>query len=269
MGARNPAAPARAFVPALGSVELGEPFYPDQLSESRDVTREHVHVLEHELRTEQRTKFAAQMADIVRDGIIDPDTIRRLGDDRGAIALRARVPRPGNVRLGDFGEIVASEFVRVALGAAVSYRLRGKVNVNMAMHGVDCIGVRLVNGRPIFYKGESKVRTRLGGDALRKALSALEADDGLIRAEDLVLLIDEQRRAGNVELEQAVADELVTHARHLTRHVIFTIYASATKNGVADFIVTLRNENRTYLTTLKIGELSTFIDDVYAMLVNR
>ncbi len=256
----------QAVRPPLGSVELGGRFCPEQLNEFRDETLEHVHLVAHELRNEVRAAFIVRMGELVRDAVIDPATVERLGYEAGAIALRARLPKPGNVRIGDFGEIIASEFVRIVLGATVSYRLRRKENVNVAMHGVDCIGVRLVDGRAIFYKGESKVRDYLKGDALEEARYAVEADNGHLRAEDLVLVIDEQRRAGNAELEHAVASELVLRSEHITRHIIFAAFATSTANCIGDLIAALNSENRTYLTTLKIDTLAQFIDDVYALL---
>jgi hypothetical protein len=243
----------------------GHAFFPEHLAKSREEFKAHVHLAAHELRDEVRAQFLARVAGLVREAVIDPALVAQLGDEDGALALRARLPRNVNVRRGDLVEILAAEYIRAVLGAVVVHRLRIKPNVELAMHGLDCIGVRLVGGRPIVYKGESKMRTYLRADALHEAREAVEADEGLVRAEALVMLIDEHRRAGNAELFEALARELATRAEGLTRHVIFAAYATATNGCVDDLIAALNVDHRTHVSTLQVGALGQFVDDVYEL----
>ena len=67
--------------------------------------------------------FQQRLVAVVRDHVIDPDLLADLGDEAGAEALRSRIPAESNVRTGDLGEILATEYVKVALGATAVQRL--------------------------------------------------------------------------------------------------------------------------------------------------
>ena len=209
--------------------------------------------------------FQQRLVAVVRDHIIDPDLLAELGDEAGAEALRSRIPAESNVRTGDLGEILATEYVKVALGATVVQRLREKSNVNMPMHGIDCVGVRLVDGRPQFFKGEAKMRAYLRKDTLNDARATVEADDGRIPPEELVLLADRHRRAGNGELVRAVAAELVTVGTGPVRHVVFVGFDRSVDGCVNLFLADLNTRHRTHVATIRIEEFQAFIDAVYAM----
>jgi hypothetical protein len=251
--------------PPLRPPAEGQAFFPEHLSKAREEFQTHVHLVAHGLRAEVRQQFLARVAGLVREAVIDPELIARLGDEAGAVALRARLPRNVNVRRGDLVEILASEYIRAVLGAVVVHRLRVKPNVELPMHGLDSVGVRIVGGRPIVYKGEAKMRSYLRVDVLHEARTALEDDDGLVRAEALVMLVDEHRRAGNDEVFEALARELATRAEGLTRHVLFAAYATAAEGCVDGLVAALNADYRTHVSTLQVAALGQFVDDVYEM----
>lgn len=242
----------------------GRPFFVEELDRS-ETARPHVHDIRFTLRAEFRDPFRGRAAELVREAIVDPADLERLGDAEAAAFLRSRLPEGKSTRGGDLGEILTAEYMRTALGALVTYRLRDKPNVEMPLHGIDNIGVRLVNGRPIVYKAESKLGGRMGKAPLTAARTKLEADGGLLRAESLSLLMHHHRR-DHPEVFDALAIESATRARGRTHHVIFLTFGEITPNGVEVLVAALSDDNRTFVAALQIDALTDFVAEIYELL---
>jgi hypothetical protein len=86
-------------------------------------------------------------------------------------------PRTENTRKGNFGEIVASEYLSQALGYEIPvYRLRYNPNPEQSMKGDDVLAFKFGNedglGREIVV-GESKTRTDFSSNAVEEAYEQL------------------------------------------------------------------------------------------------
>jgi len=115
--------------------------------------------------------------DTVLDHLVSADIIESIGGlKKAATIIRNSLPLSKISRSGDFGEIMATEFVEQATEYSVPVRrLRYKDDRSVAMRGDDVLGFQFDQVPPKVLKTESKSRANLTNAVVK------EASDGLCR----------------------------------------------------------------------------------------
>ena len=117
--------------------------------------------------------------------------------------MKTKLPTKKNIRSGDLGEILSTEFIDAETPYQVSIkRLRWKDHRDMAMRGDDVIGIipasedKKIN----FLKTEAKSRAALNTATVQQARAALNDHDGLPSPHALAFVADRLYEMGNEEL---------------------------------------------------------------------
>lgn len=137
------------------------------------------------------------------------DLLVRLGKPASAAFIRQKLPEGPQIRSGDLGEILSTEYVaEQGLYSVPIRRLRWKDHRNMAMRGDDLIGIRVPEeGPPLeFLKCETKSRAAVPGATISEARTALDKDSGLPAPHALAFVADRLRETGNVTLADMIDD---------------------------------------------------------------
>lgn len=101
------------------------------------------------------------------------------GYEKAAAVIRNSLPTSKQTRSGDFGEIVATEFVEAETTFRVPVRkLRWKSDRQMPMHGDDLIAVDATKDPVQVLKGESKSGATIGKKVVSDAAEQLDAHNG-------------------------------------------------------------------------------------------
>jgi len=85
-----------------------------------------------------------RLVDVIADHLIGLEVIKDMGGFQEAVnVLKSRLPASKTARSGDFGEILATEYIDARMEYEVPIkRLRHKDDRNNAMRGDDVIGIK-------------------------------------------------------------------------------------------------------------------------------
>lgn len=187
-----------------------------------------VHVLE-----EEKFDTACEMvAAIVPEHYATPEQVARilesLGKPAAADYLRGKLPQDVKIRSGDFGEILATEFINESTNFnAPIKRLRWKDHRNMALRGDDVIGISVPGGgaRVEFLKSEVKSRKALSNSVVAEAREALNDNGGLPSPHALAFVSDRLNETGQKEFADVIlrAQLIDGISEQQVQHLLFTI----------------------------------------------
>jgi hypothetical protein len=172
---------------------------------------------------------------LLPDYYVDPQsiagTLARLGKTAAAQKLLTKIPETKNIRSGDIGEVLASDYIEESLGYNVPIRkLRWRDHRNMAMRGDDVIGIIVDQQQQTikFLKAEAKANKVLGRGILEKAREELDLDDGFPAPHALEFVAERLRETGNQALSDLIEKvQLVDGIRdNQVEHLLFTFTAS-------------------------------------------
>jgi hypothetical protein len=172
---------------------------------------------------------------VLPDYYADPQsmagTLVRLGKDAAAQKLLTKIPEVKNIRSGDIGEVLASDYIEESLGYSVPIRkLRWRDHRNMAMRGDDVIGIVVDQQQQTikFLKAEAKANKILGRGILEDARKELDLDDGFPAPHALEFVAERLRETGNQALSDLIEKvQLVDGIRtNQVEHLLFTFTAS-------------------------------------------
>ncbi|PAJ74198.1 hypothetical protein CJF42_11980 [Pseudoalteromonas sp. NBT06-2] len=187
------------------------------------------------LKEEEFDNLKNVLIDVLPDYYIDPQsiagTLARLGKDAAAQKLLTKIPEVKNIRSGDIGEILGSDYIEESLGYSVPIRkLRWRDHRNMAMRGDDVIGIIVDQQQQTikFLKAEAKANKILGRGILEDARKELDLDDGFPAPHALEFVADRLRETGNQALSDLIEKvQLVDGIRaNQVEHLLFTFTAS-------------------------------------------
>ena len=158
----------------------------------------------------EREQVVEHLAKIVIDHLTDfAMFMRRGGFERAAKALECKVPTQKKARSGDFGEIVATEYVRARTEFNIPFnRLRYKDDRETSLRGDDIIGFRS-GDRLRVLKGEVKSRQKLGKGVLTEARDALASHSGRPNPSTLTYLVtrlEELRKLNEADVLEKIRD---------------------------------------------------------------
>jgi hypothetical protein len=172
---------------------------------------------------------------LLPDYYVDPQsiagTLARLGKPAVAQKLLTKIPEVKNIRSGDIGEVLASDYIEESLGYNVPIRkLRWRDHRNMAMRGDDVIGIIVDQQQQSikFLKAEAKANKILGRGILDDARKELDLDDGFPAPHALEFVAERLRETGNQALSDLIEKvQLVDGIRaNQVEHLLFTFTAS-------------------------------------------
>lgn len=175
------------------------------------------------------------LINVLPDYYVDPQsiagTLARLGKTAAAQKLLTKIPEVKNIRSGDIGEVLASDYIEESLGYNVPIRkLRWRDHRNMAMRGDDVIGIIVDQQQQSikFLKAEAKANKILGRGILDDARKELDLDDGFPAPHALQFVADRLRETGNQALSDLIEEvQLVDGVRaNQVEHLLFTFTAS-------------------------------------------
>lgn len=187
------------------------------------------------LKSEEFDNIKSSLIGVLSDYYVDPqsiaDTLSRLGKEAASKKLLEKIPEAKNIRSGDIGEVLASDFIEESLGYNVPIRkLRWRDHRNMAMRGDDVIGIIVDQQQQTikFLKAEAKANKKLGRGILDDARKELDLDDGFPAPHALQFVADRLRETGNLALSDLIEKvQLVDGIRaNQVEHLLFTFTAS-------------------------------------------
>lgn len=155
-----------------------------------------------------------------------------LGKSGVANLLREKLPQTKRIRSGDFGEILATEYINEQTDYdAPIKRLRWKTNRDMPMLGDDVIGLSVdCNGASIlFLKTEAKSRASLSQPTITVARESLDNENGLPSSHALTFVAERLLELGNEKLSDAITfAQLKTGIRQdQVKHLMFAFTGNA------------------------------------------
>jgi hypothetical protein len=169
-------------------------------------------------------------AAILPDHYVSPERVAaalaRLGKPRAAEVIRVKLPTTPQIRSGDLGEILATEWIVAQSEFDVPIRkLRWKDHRNMAMRGDDVLGFATdeATGRVLILKVEAKSRAALRAEVVAEAREALDRDDGRPASHALSFVAERLHEAGRHDLADVIDDALHDQGIPLgtVRHLLF------------------------------------------------
>ena len=156
----------------------------------------------------------------------------KFSKDQAAAYVREKLPKSKQIRSGDLGEILATQYIdeRTGYNAPIK-RLRWKDHREMSMRGDDVIGIAPTQGNPpiSFLKSEVKSRATLSPGVVEEARLALNRNSGLPSPHALAFVSDRLHGAGQDELaDLIIAAQLqdgISQAH--VQHLLFTFSGNA------------------------------------------
>ena len=236
---------------------------------------------DHELtimtaQTQQLAIGCALVAELVPDHYASEEHIaralERLGKQAAADFIREKLPTTKNIRSGDLGEILATEYIDTHTDCTVPIkRLRWKDHRNMAMRGDDVIGLRLnaQTHRLRFLKAESKSRVALTTAVVAEARDALNKDGGLPSPHALSFVSARLLEVDETDLCDAIDDAQLKYGIPINSvtHLLFTFSG----NDPADFLEASLNACSEEIAQLGVGLQvighGAFVAEVYDQVI--
>ncbi len=188
-----------------------------------------------ELKPENFNALVSELIDLLPEHYIAPqsiaDILSLLGKSAAAEKLREKIPEVKNIRSGDVGEVITTDYIEESMDFNVPIRkLRWRDHRNMAMRGDDVIGIYInpVDQSVRFIKAEAKANKSLSTDVLTKAREELDNDKGLPAPHALSFVVDRLKEIGNAPLADLIEKvQLVDGIRpNQVEHLLFTLTAS-------------------------------------------
>lgn len=217
-------------------------------------------------------RAAKDVAQVIPDHYIAPEsivlTLERLGKSAAAKKLRAKLPKTKNIRSGDLGEILATEYINTQTGFAVPIKkLRWHDHREMALRGDDVIGIMASEelNRPRFLKSEAKSRMALGTQIMEDARLALDADGGRPAPHALAFVADRLREGSNIELADIIDEAQWKQGITIQQmeHLLFTFTGSNPNNLQMTKLQGYDGDIKQHAVGLRIKTHQRFIADVF------
>jgi hypothetical protein len=178
-----------------------------------------------------KNALIAVLPDYYADPLSIAGTLARLGKNAAAQKLLIKIPEVKNIRSGDIGEVLASDYIEEYLGYNVPIRkLRWRDHRNMAMRGDDVIGIIVDQQQQTikFLKAEAKANKKLGRGVLEDARKELDLDNGFPAPHALEFVAERLRETDNQVISDLIEKvQLVDGIRaNQVEHLLFTFTAS-------------------------------------------
>lgn len=205
-----------------------------------------------------------------------PDRLAGILDDLGKPAaakyLRGKLPTSKQIRSGDLGEIIGSQYAALEMGYRVVERLRWKDHREMAMRGDDLIGVRVgTNGTLELLKGEAKSRLSLRTATVTEADVALKSNHGLPSPHALSFVADRLHGLGEDVLAKLVdKTQLITGIpQGQVKKLLFTFTGNDPRSLLRKNTAGYKGHVKRLAVGLQVSEHQAFIASVYSKAIKN
>ena len=187
--------------------------------------------------------------------------------------IRTSLPQKLEMRHGDIGEIYTVEWINeFGPGYHVPiYRLRWKDESQMAMRGIDVVGIHAdpTTGDMKFIKAEAKCHECLKPQALKDAHSALDKNNGKLPEEALSYISRRLFDDGNIPLSkaflQAAAKKKI--GSQSVQHLIFTFSENSPKRPITTFLKDYDGSFKLLIVGLQVTNFAAFIKEIYERVI--
>lgn len=214
----------------------------------------------------QRAVVAHAIRKTVLDHFVGADIIASIGGlKKAAAVIRNALPADKIARSGDFGEILATEYVDQATEYHVPIRrLRYKDDRKMAMRGDDVLGFVLAEKPVRILKVESKSRIALTKTVLQEASDGLCRHQGRPNPSTLSFISRRLRERANHDFAELIErlQESEIPLRTI-EHLIFTLSANDPAALMQLHATSPIRDIMRRLTGCVIKDHSSFISQVY------
>jgi hypothetical protein len=199
----------------------------------------------------------------VKDHFVSVETLERMGFARAARTLETRLPRKKNVRSGDLGEVLATEYIREYTGFAVPInRLRFKDDRDTTMRGDDILGFQTEQGRVRVLKAEAKSRAQLSHNVVGEACASLDNDSMRPNPSSLGFIASMLWEQDREEEAQAVDSLLeAPPANRDVEHLVFTLSGNDPTTALRRYAG--RRQVRRRLAGIRIPDHQAFIQQLF------
>lgn len=219
-----------------------------------------------------RAVVQADLIERVRAHYDDPrriaDDIAELGFPGAAAILRERLPTDAKTRSGEMGEILATEFMEHQTGFRMPVRrLRYKDGREMALRGDDFLGIKELEGRLSYLKGEAKSGQTMSASVITTARTRLNDDKG--RPTPISLLFVSDRLLEGGEEDEALGRQIrnaLGRGTIRTRDVTHGLFTLTGNDRIADLEIELDRADDAHghvSVNLRINDHQAFIAWVY------
>jgi len=178
---------------------------------------------------EHRTAAERALARTVRDHFVGIEIIKKMGGfTKAAIVVQNALPMGKITRSGDFGEILATEYVEQCTSFSVPIRrLRYKDDRTVAMRGDDVLGFDFSTTPAGVLKTEAKSRVSLTSMVIEQAAAGLQRHKGRPNPSTLSFISRRLRESNCHKLAKAI-EQLQEGDIPLdsVEHLIFTLSAN-------------------------------------------
>ncbi len=202
----------------------------------------------------------------VKDHLAGLDIIERIGSyDRALAYVRNKLPTSKRLRSGDFGEILATEYVDQCTDYSVPIKkLRWKDDRTVAMRGNDVIAIRGAKNRWYLLKVESKSRAKLSDATVAEAAAGLSKHSGRPNPSSLAFISARLREQGRDD-ETEIFEELQTRALNTedVAHMVFTLSGNDPMRYLMKLAETPVSDFSCQLVGCVIANHSTFIETLF------
>ncbi len=198
----------------------------------------------------------------------------RLGKPGAAEFVRRMLPTNKSIKSGDFGEILATEYIDDQTTYTVPVRkLRWKDHRNMAMRGEDVVGFAQdpATGRLRFLKTEAKSRGNLAAAVVGEAREGLDKDNGFPSAHALSFISQRLFELGNTALADAIDDAQLKFGipPQTVEHLLFTFSANDPRALLRSSLENYAGAISQSSVGLRIDSHGNFVDTVFDLVMQN
>ena len=168
----------------------------------------------------------AAIEETVKDHFAGLEILARIGNYQRALSfIRNKLPMGKRTRSGDFGEVLASEYIDQLTDYRVPIKkLRWKDDRATTMRGNDVIAIRCVRKKYSLLKAESKSRATLSRGVVDEAIDGLNHDAGRPNPSSLAFISQRLRELDrDAEAEVFERFQSRTPRRDEVEQMVFTL----------------------------------------------
>ena len=206
------------------------------------------------------------------DHLIGLEIIKEMGGfAKAASVIQNTLPQNKKTRSGDFGEILATEYMEQVLEYTVPIRkLRYKDDREMSMRGDDTIGFRFQKKPPSILKTEAKSRISLSRSVVTEAADGLKRHNGRPNPSTLSFISRRLREQGKDDLA-SILEQVQERDIPLSTisHLIFTVSGNDPKEYLKVEAASCYPEVQRFLAGCVIPDHAEFIASIYDGPINQ
>ncbi|MBN9522537.1 DUF1837 domain-containing protein [bacterium] len=221
-------------------------------------------------RTGGRALVETAFRQTVKDHLAGLSIIHRIkGYEKSLAYIRNKVPQPIEIRSGDCGEILATEYIEQCTRYQVPIkRLRWKDDRNTAMRGDDVLALRKSRTRWHVLKAESKSRASLSASVVSQAVSGLLRNAGRPNPSSLAFISTRLRELDRHD-EADVFDDLQTRSpkRGEIEHLVFTLSGNDPCGHLKAHLAAATDPIRRHMVGCVVPDHQTFINAVFDAII--